>query len=525
MKLSDPAIYSKKVLLKRILMVTALVIIGVSFWYSSRLVRKLSAEERKKVSLWTEAIQRRARLVNTTANLFKDLEEEERQKIQLWSKATELIATSEMQGASDPFVLLALEIIRANHTIPVIIVDEQDQVMLYKNIFELDRIETDSNIAPDQKTRFKQQILDSVLAVMKADGKHIDINYIPNKFLYLYYHDSRTLTELRKTFQDIENNFISEVVSMAASTPVIYTNQSRDSVIAVNQVDPIVIKDPKALEAMLHSMESDNAPITIDLGNGEIQYVFYSDSDLLTQLRYYPFVQITAIALFVLIGYWLFSMFRRSEQDKVWVGMSKETAHQLGTPITSLMGWIHLLRDQGIDESIIKEMEKDMERLKQVTDRFSKIGAVPKLNDNNVAEVIERYGKYFRTRMPKNTSLEINYKPDGNYVVPLNVSLFEWVIENLLKNAIDAMVDGGVIKVDIEDDGNKVIIDVTDNGKGMPAHIKSNVFQPGFTSRTRGWGLGLSLSKRIIKDYHKGKIFVKWSEPGKGSTFRIVLNH
>jgi hypothetical protein len=525
-RITNKDIYSQKTFYKRTLIFVALLIVGVSFWYSSRLVSQLSREERKKVSLWVEGINRRAELVKTTSILFRELEEEEHKKMELWSKATQSIGSSNSLEPNSNFLILALDIIGSNKTIPIIQTNDQDEIQVWHNIRDLLPIDKDS-LSKAQISEYQHindSILSSMLSIMKAKGNRIDVNYYQDKFLYLHYDDSYTLNELRNSFRDIYQNFISEVVSLASSTPVVFTNQSQDSIIAWNQVDTNKLKDPKQLATLLENMRSENPPITVDLGDGSTQFVFYSDSDLLVQLRYYPIVQILAIALFVLIGYWLFSIFKKSEQNKVWVGMSKETAHQLGTPLSSLYGWLQVLETKNVDQDITDEMVKDLNRLKEVTERFSKIGSKPDLKPEILSGRIESFLTYFNTRVPKKVDLQFKDGLNLKEKALINAPLFDWVLENLCKNSIDAMEGRGKLTITTGIDGQRIFIDVSDTGKGISVKDRGKVFQPGYTSKQRGWGLGLSLSRRIVKDYHNGRIFLKSSESGAGSTFRILLN-
>jgi two-component system, sporulation sensor kinase D len=274
----------------------------------------------------------------------------------------------------------------------------------------------------------------------------------------------------------------------------------------------------------LKKMKSQHAPETMEIF-GEKKLAYYKDSFILTQLRYFPYIQMTVIFLFLIIAYVAFSSSRRAEQDHVWVGLAKETAHQLGTPISSLMAWVELMKSKfdAEDDPLIAEMENDIKRLEMVTDRFSKIGSKPILEDHTVFIVINNFIDYFKVR----TSDKVKFSITGDEQVRalLNVPLFDWVIENLLKNAANAIDNEGSINVNIIENLAKeeVIIDVTDSGKGIPRSKFDAVFQPGYTTRKRGWGLGLSLTKRIIENYHSGEIYVKESELGKGTTFRIVL--
>ena len=318
-------------------------------------------------------------------------------------------------------------------------------------------------------------------------------------------------------------SFFSEVVRNSASVPVIVTDSTRKQIFEYGNLDSTRVNDSAYLKRTIADMAAENDPIVIDLVGQGKKYIFYKDSALLTQLVYYPYIQFSVIGLFFLIAYFLFSTARRSEQNQVWVGMSKETAHQLGTPLSSMIAWIELLRqDEGRAETI-DEIEKDVRRLQSITDRFSKIGSSPKLEPSNVYEVVNAGVNYIKNRTSKKVKFTVNKPSDKDLMVPLNEVLFAWVIENLCKNALDAMGGTGEIKVSFLEDENYVHIDFSDTGKGIPKSSHKTIFNPGFTSKKRGWGLGLSLSKRIIKDYHKGKIFVLHSSPEKGTTFRISL--
>ena len=277
-------------------------------------------------------------------------------------------------------------------------------------------------------------------------------------------------------------------------------------------------------------MDEFHAPVKVAFQDTIIlSYVHYGESPLITKLRWLPFVELSIVALFILIGYISFSYVKRSEQSNIWVGMARETAHQLGTPISSMMGWVELLRDQSGEDSkmteTINDMQNDLLRLQKIADRFSKIGSKPDLHEENLDEVIKKVIQYFERRIPhtgKKVAISIENKSTAT--ARINRELFEWVIENLTKNALDAIENGvGKISFAILERGNLVFIDVTDTGKGIDLKHRNEVFRPGFSTKKRGWGLGLSLSKRIIETYHSGKLFVKESRPGFGTTFRIKL--
>lgn len=257
--------------------------------------------------------------------------------------------------------------------------------------------------------------------------------------------------------------------------------------------------------------------------NSEFILVCYDESTMLKRLAMYPYVLLGVVLLFVFIAIFILLVSKRAEQNKVWIGLSKETAHQLGTPISSLMAWIEILKEQYPNDALIPEMDKDVKRLQLISERFSKIGSLPEPVPTNLKEVLEHVIEYMDRRTSHGVVFVRDF-PDKDVWLKMNASLFEWVIENLCKNAVDAMSGGpGTITVRIVEEDNKICVEVSDTGKGIKKKNLSHVFRPGFTTKQRGWGLGLSLAKRIIEDYHKGKIFVKWSEVNKGTTFRVEL--
>ena len=286
-------------------------------------------------------------------------------------------------------------------------------------------------------------------------------------------------------------------------------------------ITPQII-DNKFLRSELNEIkESGDEPIEINI-IGDKQWIYYKDSALLYRLRYYPVYQLGFIGLFMFIAYFMFSASRRSEQNKVWAGMAKETAHQIGTPLSSLMAWTELLKEKEGTEQMVAEMEKDIKRLETITERFSKIGSKSELQKRDIVSLVSQSIEYLKARMPVNTEFDIQV-PGKEIIIPLNSVLFEWVIENLVTNAVDAMKGKGKISVSITEEENKIVINISDTGDGIDRSIIKNIFKPGVTSKKRGWGLGLSLSKRIIEEYHKGSIFVMKSEKGKGTTFTIRL--
>ncbi len=282
--------------------------------------------------------------------------------------------------------------------------------------------------------------------------------------------------------------------------------------------------DSLYLRKQLEIMKEQHEPIVIEYDGGHKNYVFYKDSSLLTALFYYPYILVVIVSFFIVIAYWAFSSSRKAEENQLWAGLSKETAHQLGTPISSLVAWIELLKLKNEDKKLIEEVEKDVKRLETITERFSGIGSTPVLMRMNLFKILVNSVSYLQARTSKNVKYILNFDKDGELLIPVNESLFEWVIENMCKNAVDAMQGKGKIIISVEERKDKIFIDIKDFGKGIPKTQFKTVFKPGFTTKKRGWGLGLSLVKRIVETYHSGKIFVKSSEPGKETTFRIVLN-
>ncbi len=325
--------------------------------------------------------------------------------------------------------------------------------------------------------------------------------------------------------ENTDINFLLDIIKENQTIPVILVDDE-GNISAHRNLDSIKSNDPKYLNKQLDDMKAEHEPIKIlyDETNKRYNYLYYKNSLILTQLKNYPYYQLSIIAIFILVAYLAFSYSRKSEQNQVWVGMSKETAHQLGTPISSLNGWINLLREEGIahKEELINELEKDVKRLEIITERFSKIGSAPVLDAVPIYEVMSKAIEYLRNRSSKQVQFQVTTS-DEDAVAMVNIPLFEWVIENLCKNAIDAMSGAGVISAHISTDADKVFIDIKDTGKGIPASKFKTVFKPGYTTKKRGWGLGLSLAKRIIEEYHRGKIFDKESSPEKGTNFRIVL--
>ena len=309
-----------------------------------------------------------------------------------------------------------------------------------------------------------------------------------------------------------------QVISNNKTIPVILTE--KNIINNTTNIDENIVKDKTKLADFLDKLKKQNDPIIIKIGPGQVQYLFYGNSSLLNKLKYYPIALLLIIFLFGALVYNFYRSTKMATQNKLWAGMAKETAHQIGTPLSSLIGWLEIMKADNVDETTILEIEKDINRLQTITDRFSKIGSEPVLERLNIIEETEQSFDYLKSRFSK--QVEFSFKaPKKPIMVSLNPVLHSWTIENLVKNAIDAMKGKGKISVVIENDNNLVKILVTDTGSGIPKKQFNSIFEPGFTTKKRGWGLGLSLTKRIVEEYHKGKIKVLYSEIGKGTTMQV----
>lgn len=366
-------------------------------------------------------------------SLVNDLAVQERERMQIWADATKQIADlgQNDDASSAENIDFLFSIIERNHTIPVLLTDDEGHILLHRN-FDL----------PEE--------VDSLAPYFLSDANEAFLR--------------------------------------------------------------------RQLEALRHSANV----IHIIISPDNLQHLYYDDSKLLKRLSYYPYVQLGIMLAFIFVVYYAVNSTRRAEQNKVWVGLSKETAHQLGTPISSLMAWMELLQAMGVDEETVREMNKDVNRLSTIASRFSKIGSRPQMDVENLNPVIGHAASYMGTRISSRIELSVRLC-DEELPVRLSAPLFEWVMENLMKNAVDAMEGSGKITIETLREGKRAVINVTDTGRGIPRKNQKTVFNPGYTTKKRGWGLGLTLAKRIIEQYHMGKIFVSWSEPGEGTKFTITL--
>lgn len=370
----------------------------------------------------------------------------------------------------------------------------------------------------------------AIIAIAIVTGTIFYSNYLSKKIA----HDEREKVDVwvqslqtravvnEKAAIDLTNS----IASHNTDIPIIETDEKDNpSGQGLNLDSNKIKKDSGYLRKAVQEFKELHEPITVEISKEPllINKYYYGDSKLLKEVRYYPLVQLFIVAMFIIIMLITISIRNKSTQNQVWAGMAKETAHQLGTPLSSLQGWVELLKENNANEKIVTEMSKDVDRLKLVSDRFGKIGSTPQLEEMNILSQIENMVGYIKRRSPEKVNFSINTIGEKEITALINGPLFDWVIENLLKNALDAMGGKGSISINIKNETAQVIIDITDTGKGISKQNIANVFKPGFTTKKRGWGLGLSLAKRIMEQYHKGELFVKNSELGKGTTFRIVL--
>jgi signal transduction histidine kinase len=527
-------LYHKKQRWKIALLGIAILMVAASLWFSFSIVEKVQQREVDRIEQWADAVKRKSELVNLTNNAFDELGQaleqlrnRDRQKVEMWSLAME-----EVNKPLEDYSFV-VKILRQNNSIPVIITDMDEKVVSSYNLSALDSLikEEVELIYANKSDAFQ----DSVYKVVKADSltsfvdfwreQHppleIDLYYGEKQKVFYFdsiYFKTQKLTVLEFSRDSLINSFSDELVANEYLVPVMFVDKNSREVLATNRAD----YDSTNADQIIQQLKSSGDSIEVELGNQNTGVIYYEHSEEITQMKYFPFVQFFIIGLFVLIAYIAFSTFRKAEQDQVWAGMAKETAHQLGTPISSLMAWNQLLESKGIDQSITKEINKDIDRLNTVTNRFSKIGSEAILEEGNIVEVIKDVVDYLKLRISSKIDLTLSSE-ESVIQLRFNASLIEWAVENIAKNAVDAMESSGSIRLNISQHEDEVIIDITDTGKGIaPAELKS-VFRPGFTTKKRGWGLGLSLVKRIIEEFHSGKVYVLKSELGVGTTFRIQL--
>lgn len=506
MKVTNSDMYSNKQRWKIFLLMLSLMIVGGSLFLSNYMVTKISAKETAKAKQWAHAIQKKAELVRFSQRTLSSLRSKERERMELIVEAQKTLLNPSNLGVNQD-VDFALSIINSNRDIPVILMDDQNEISQFKNI------SVNPALSPVQRDFYLRKLAKD----WKKEGRSFTLEVFEGFYMTYVYDESATLKELENQSDSMIQAFNKDLINDTRLMPVILVDSAKKHVLASNLQDT----DEQILNE-LDAFSARNTPIKIDLGN-QSQWLYYDQSPEVKQLRWFPYIQFGLIALVVLIGYLVFSTFRRAEQNQVWAGMAKETAHQLGTPLSSLSAWVDMLESKNVDKEPLAEMRKDLMRLEKVTDRFSKIGSETKLEPADVVNTVKQVIDYLQARLSNKIEIDFKFPIPQQIKVPHNVALLEWVIENITKNAVDAMEGNGKLTVRFTAEDKWAHIDLEDTGKGLlPAQFKT-VFEPGYSTKKRGWGLGLSLAKRIVETYHNGKIFVSKSEVGKGTTFRISL--
>lgn len=517
-------LYSKKQRWKILLSIIGVLFIGAFLWYSNSVTQKLKEEQINHVTKWSQTIKKKADLVKLTNQTFDQLREEEIKKVSMWARALK-----EVEKNNLPDYDFSYYIISQTNNFPIILTDESDNhlssiniALTSQNIKEQfqDKTLSEDSIQILVRNKFNDSIKTIVTSWAK-DNEPFIITIDKNTTQKIYFRNSDKFYQLKHLRDSLIKGFNEDLSSNNAIVPFVFVDSSKNVIIATN-LQGYTTKDSINSSIINKLIGYENTPITIALDQTENGVIHYANSPLIGTLKTLPYLQLFAVLIFIFIAYFLFSTFRKAEQNQVWVGMAKETAHQLGTPISSLMAWVELLKTQGIDASTTDEMQKDIVRLETITERFSKIGSESALLEDNFNTILEETIGYMKVRVSNKVKFNINL-PSEDIIVKINKALFEWVMENLIKNAVDAMNGEGEITFSLSENDSKIILDVADTGQGIPQTKIKTIFEPGFTTKKRGWGLGLSLVKRIIEEYHNGKIFVKQSS-AQGTIFRIVLN-
>jgi len=492
------------------LLIFTIVLGFAALWLINRFAQQIKASEQEKVTLWASAISQRAQLINSTEAFFNEVSIDERRKMELYIDILKSFNRDDL-GADVDFMLTYVSYVVDSSRTPFI-------------IFNSDSVITSCcNIMPTPE-------LDGLLRGTKVSDAMLDefFDYEPVHYtvwgmpMTLIYKESQIMGDMHAMLMNLNESFLSEITNNSVFVPVLVVDSLQGDVIGYGNLDSNAFNTPERLSQKLCDMEDENDPIELRLANDMRAYVFYETTPMLHLLRLLPVLYIFLAVILVVVSYNLLRTARSNEENRVWVGMAKETAHQLGTPISSLIAWSDYLEGKTLEEPYLGEVRKDLDRLETIARRFSKIGSVPELNDEDICEVLRNTLAYMEKRVSKKISF-VTTLPDEPVVAPINRYLFEWVIENICKNAIDAMGGAGTFTTILTIEDDWICIDLCDTGKGIPPKQHKQIFESGFTTKQRGWGLGLSLAKRIIKEYHKGKIFLKYSIPGQGSVFRVML--
>lgn len=481
-----------------------------ALWTINAFAKQIRLSEQEKVRLWANAISQKSELMTSTETFFNEVGIDERRKVKLYIDVLQSFNKTDL-GSDAEFYLSYVSYIVDSSRTPFMILDSDSTITSCGNIYptpEEDRMLVGTKVSPELLIFFSQN-----------PPFHYKIWGIP---LTLLYRESQIYSDMREALDNLNRSFLSEVTNNSVFVPVIVVDSTRRLVLGSGNIRSSDFDNPQKLERKLQEMSSVNTPITLRLANQRLAYVYYESTPLLRMLKILPLVYLFLAVILIIISYNLFRTARSDEENRIWVGMAKETAHQLGTPISSLSGWADYLEGKTLEEPYIGEIRKDIDRLDTIARRFSKIGSVPELVDEDLCQVIRHTISYMEKRSPRKVHF-VTTLPDRPIMVPLNRYLFEWVIENICKNAIDAMEGKGTFTTIVTTESGVVNIDLCDTGKGIAPSQQKLIFERGFSTKQRGWGLGLSLARRIVQEYHKGKIILKYSVIGQGTVFRITL--
>ena len=482
--------------LKLIVLTLTIGLALLALWQVQRIADQVRQSEEAKVRLWASAIGQRNQMAAATAHFFQQATLDEHRKMQLYTDILQSFNDPEL-GTDLKFSLAYVNyIVDSSHT-PIIITKSRDSIITVPQELAGQKLEGELLAEYSQNPPFSYRIWGMPMT--------------------LYYKESEYYTQLREVLNGFTLSFLADITQNSVLVPVVIVDSSRTKVLAHGNIDSAAVAHLDLEKGF------NDEPIEITLPDGHPAYVYYSSTPLLRSLRWLPLFYFFIAIVLLVVSYNLFRTARTAEQNRIWVGLAKETAHQLGTPLSSLSGWVEYLRGKELTDQYAAEVEKDIKRLDTITHRFSKIGSVPELKDEDVREATMAAVEYLQSRAPRRVKFNVTF-PDGEpFVTPLNSYLFQWVVENLCKNAIDATEGEGVISIVGSQDARRIYIDISDNGRGMSPSVQKRIFDSGFTTKTRGWGLGLPLARRIVNQYHRGRLYLKYSVPGQGSCFRIEL--
>ena len=488
--------------MKLILMALSLLLAFFALWQVQKAAGEVQRSEEDKIRLWANAIGQRNQLADATQQFFQQATLDEHRKMRMY--------TDILQSFNDPdqstdlrFSLAYIHYIVDSARTPIIITTAADSLITVPQELAGQKLEG---------------------ALLEEYSQNPPFTYrIWGMPMTLYYKESQYYTQLRQVLDQLTQSFLADITGNSVKVPVIILDSSRTDIVALGNIDSADVDSPRKLATRVSSMARANDPVQINLPEGGLAYVYYEDSPLLRSLRWVPLLYVFIALVLLAAAYLLFRTTHTMEQNRIWVGLAKETAHQLGTPLSSLVAWNEYLRGKQLTDQYADEIGKDLHRLETITHRFSKIGSVPELKEEDVQQVVERAIQYLRGRTSKKVQFSVSFPEGERFIAPLNSHLFEWVIENLCRNAVDAMEGVGSVTIVGSQDARRIYLDVSDTGRGIAPSAQNKIFDSGYTTKTRGWGLGLPLARRIMNQYHRGELYLKYSVVGQGTTFRIVL--